>query len=301
METGKEKTSEMLLDELKALEEKYKDLFKLYNISLENLHDVKQLLKLANKKNKVKELELDTANREIILQNREKELRAEAMKELEAFSYSVSHDLRAPLRHINGYVDLLLSRYYEQLPEKARHYLDNVADSARQMDTLINDLLEFSRTGRKEVQKADVDMNEIVEEIITLFNKNHPGRDIEWQISKLPLVFCDEALIYLVWKNLLDNAVKFTGTRKKAIIKIEVKEKEHEYVFSVNDNGVGFDIKYAQNLFGVFQRLHSYNDFEGTGIGLANVRNIILKHKGLTWAEAEPEKGATFYFSLPKT
>jgi light-regulated signal transduction histidine kinase (bacteriophytochrome) len=301
MEPGQDKTNEMLLKELKALEEKYKDLFSLYNISLKDLDDVTQLLNLANKENQKRELELYSANREILLQNREKELRAEAMKELEAFSYSVSHDLRAPLRHINGYVDLLLSRYYEKLPEKARHYLNNVADSARQMDTLINDLLEFSRTGRKEVQKADVDMNEIVEEITTLLKKNHPKRNIEWQISKLPLVFCDEALLYQVWQNLLENAVKFTGTRKKAVIKIEVKDKEHEFVFSVNDNGVGFDLKYAQNLFGVFQRLHSYNDFEGTGIGLANVRNIILKHKGLTWAEAEPEKGATFYFSLPKT
>jgi light-regulated signal transduction histidine kinase (bacteriophytochrome) len=301
MEPGKEKSSEMLLIELKALEEKYKDLFRLYNISLESLQDVRQLLNLANTDKKNKQVELDTANKEIAIQNRDKELRAEAMKELEAFSYSVSHDLRAPLRHINGYVDLLLSRYYEQLPEKARHYLDSVADAARKMDKLINDLLEFSRTGRKEVQKADVDINEMVEEITQLLKKNHRNRQIKWQIPKLPLVHCDEDLMFLVWQNLLENAVKFTQPRKTAVIKIEVTEKDHEYVFSVTDNGVGFDEKYAQNLFGVFQRLHSNHEFEGTGIGLALVRSIIHKHSGFTWAKAQLEKGATFYFSLPKT
>jgi light-regulated signal transduction histidine kinase (bacteriophytochrome) len=300
MEPARENSTEMLLKEIKALEERYKDLFQRYNINLETIHGLKELLSLADHDHKLKQAQLDTANKEIAYQNRDKELRAEAMKELEAFSYSVSHDLRAPLRHINGYVDLLLSRYYEQLPEQAKHYLDSVADAARKMDTLINDLLEFSRTGRKEIQKADVDMNEIVEEVILLLKKNNSNRQIEWKISKLPLVHCDEALIYLVWQNLLDNAVKFTQQRDKAIIKIEVTEKEHEYVFSVNDNGVGFDEKYAQNLFGVFQRLHSHHEFEGTGIGLALVRSIILKHKGFTWAEAESDKGATFYFSLPK-
>ncbi len=300
MKPDPKKSSEELLTELKVLEKKYNELFRLYNINLDNLKDVRELLDMANNSQKLEQAKLNLAMKEIALQNKEKELREEATKELEAFSYSVSHDLRAPLRHINGYVDLLLSRFYEQMPEKAKHYLDSIADSANQMDTLINDLLEFSRTGRKEVQKADVDMNEIVEEIISQTKSNNSDRYIEWQVSKLPPVFCDESLIYQVWQNLLNNAVKFTGNKANAVIKIDVTEKEDEYVFSVSDNGVGFDMKYAQNLFGVFQRLHSYNDFEGTGIGLANVRSIVLKHKGLTWAQAEPDKGATFYFSLPK-
>jgi light-regulated signal transduction histidine kinase (bacteriophytochrome) len=293
------KKYEKLLMELRVLEQKYNDLFRLYNISLEDIKDIRQLLDTANSRHKLKQDELNVALKEIALQNREKELREEATRELEAFSYSVSHDLRAPLRHINGFVDLLLSRFYKEIPDKAKHYLDNIADSARQMDILINDLLEFSRTGRKELQKADVDMNEMIEEIVTQLKNDNKNREIEWQISDLPLVFCDEALIYQVWQNLLENAVKFTATREKAVIHIDLVRKEQEYVFSVSDNGVGFDMKYAQNLFGVFQRLHSYSEFEGTGIGLANVRSIILKHKGLTWAEADPDKGATFYFSLP--
>lgn len=295
-----EKSPEELLAELKALDKKYKDLFRLYNINLDDLRDVKELLDLANKKQVVKQAELDSVNKEVTLQKKEKELRIEATKELEAFSYSVSHDLRAPLRHISGYVELLLTRYYEQLPEKAKHYLDSIAGSARQMDELINNLLEFSRTGRKEVQHADVDMNVLIDEIVGQIKTDNSHRHIKWQIARLPLVACDEAMISQVWKNLLNNAVKFTCNREKAVIKIDVTDNPPEYVFSVSDNGVGFDLKYAQNLFGVFQRLHSTKDFEGTGIGLALVRSIILKHQGLIWAEAEPDKGATFYFSLPK-
>ena len=227
-------------------------------------------------------------------------MREEASRELEAFSYSVSHDLRAPLRHINGYVHLLLNRYYDQLPDKAKHYLNSIADSTKHMDELINNLLEFSRTGRKEVQQVDVDMTSFVADIINQIEQDTADRNIEWHVSRLPLVYCDEAMMHQVWKNLIDNAVKYTRNETKAIIKINFTEKPHEYIFSINDNGVGFDIKYAQNLYGVFQRLHAQKDFEGTGIGLALVRSIILKHKGLTWAEAEPGKGATFYFSLPK-
>jgi light-regulated signal transduction histidine kinase (bacteriophytochrome) len=150
------------------------------------------------------------------------------------------------------------------------------------------------------MQQANVDMNSIVEDIMIELKKDNINRNIEWQVSRLPLVFADESLLYQVWSNLLRNSIKFTRNKEKAVIKIDVTDKRDEYVFSVSDNGVGFDMKYAKNLFGVFQRLHSYADFEGTGIGLANVRNIILKHKGLTWAEAEPNKGAIFYFTLPK-
>ena len=248
--------------------------------------------------------ELVIANKELAYQNELKEKRAAeliiANKELEAFSYSVSHDLRAPLRHINGFVDLLLNRFYDTLPDKARHYLDNIANSSRQMGVLIDDLLQFSRTGRQEMRFAEQDMNSIVQEVLELVKQDNPKRNIEWRIASLPRVYCDQALVRMVWANLLSNAMKFTASRENAIIEIQVRDENNDFVFSIRDNGVGFDMQYAENLFGVFQRLHPTDEFEGTGIGLANVRSIIIRHKGRTWAEAELDKGATFYFSLPK-
>jgi light-regulated signal transduction histidine kinase (bacteriophytochrome) len=251
---------------------------------------------------------------ELIIAKEEKQIRADELiitigeidelsivnKELEAFSYSVSHDLRAPLRHINGFVDLLLNHYYDSLPDQAKHYLDTIADSSRHMGTLIDDLLQFSRIGRQEKRLADFDMNIIVNEVLVPLKLDNQERNIEWRIATLPQVNGDQALLQLVWTNLLSNAVKFTSTRKKAIIEINVLDKNDVFIFSVHDNGVGFDMQYSHKLFGVFQRLHSTAAFEGTGIGLANVQHIILRHGGRTWAEAEPDKGATFYFSLPK-
>jgi len=221
-------------------------------------------------------------------------------KELEAFSYSVSHDLRAPLRHASGYVDLLLKKCKSDLSEKGQHYLDSIAESVHQMGMLIDDLLQFSRTGRTEMHQSVSNMNDLLQEVIDALNKENKHRKIEWITGKMPVVFCDSALIKLVWVNLLSNAVKFTRTRDTARIEIGVEEKDSEYIFHVKDNGVGFDMQYAQKLFGVFQRLHSMDDFEGTGIGLANVRRIIGRHDGRTWAESELDKGAVFYFSLPK-
>jgi PAS domain S-box-containing protein len=223
-----------------------------------------------------------------------------ANKELETFSYSVSHDLRAPLRHINGYVDLLMNRFYDSLPEKARHYLDTIADSSRQMDKLINDLLQFSRISRQEKRSVDIDMNIIVNEVLEPIKKETHQKNIEWRIATLPKIYGDQALLQLVWTNIISNAVKFSRTREKPIIEINVLDENDEFIFSIHDNGVGFDMKYAQKLFGVFQRLHPIDEFEGTGIGLANVHHIISRHGGRTWAEAEPDKGATFYFSLSK-
>lgn len=231
--------------------------------------------------------------------SRTSELEA-ANKELEAFSYSVSHDLRAPLRHASGYVDLLVNRFREGLPEKAIHYLDSVADSVRQMGLLIDDLLQFSRTGRSEMRRAAVDMNGVVGEVLEPLRQDSAGREVDWVIGGLPVVFCDAALLKLVWTNLLGNALKFTRTRPQARIEAGFREEGAEFVFFVRDNGVGFDMRYAKNLFGVFQRLHTTQEFEGTGIGLANVRRIVLRHGGRTWAESEPEKGAAFYFTLPK-
>jgi signal transduction histidine kinase len=256
-----------------------------------------------NQEKEKRAAELMIANKELAFQNREKEKRAAeliiANKELESFSYSVSHDLRAPLRHISGFVDLLLNRFKDLLPDKARHYLDNIADSSRQMDTLINDLLQFSRTGRQEMREADIDMNRIVQDVLNPIKQDNQEKIIEWHIATLPHVYGDQAMLRLVWVNLLGNAVKFTRYKDISVIEINVRNEKNEFIFSIRDNGVGFDMKYAQKLFGVFQRLHVVDEFEGTGIGLANVHQIIVKHGGRTWAEAEPDKGATFYFSLP--
>ena len=223
-----------------------------------------------------------------------------ANKELEAFSYSVSHDLRAPLRHINGYVDLLNQRYRDELPEKARHYLDTVSGASRQMGILIDELLQFSRTGRQELKKEEFDMNLLVKEVLEVLKPDTNDRNITWQFMDLPQVFGDYAMLKQVWANLLDNAIKYTRNQKSAEISVGYQEEAKETVFCVGDNGVGFDMKYAHKLFGVFQRLHSQAEFEGTGIGLANVQRIVSKHGGRAWAEAEAGKGATFYFSLPK-
>lgn len=223
-----------------------------------------------------------------------------ANKELEAFSYSVSHDLRAPLRHINGFVDILTKDVKDKLSEKDLHYLDVINNSAKKMGTLIDDLLSFSRTGRAEIRKSKINMNQVIDEAISQIKPATVGRKIKWDISPLAEVSGDYNLMRLVWVNLIDNAVKYTKTKEKAIIKINCTEEKEEFIFRICDNGVGFDMNYAQKLFGVFQRLHSSAEFEGTGIGLANVRRIILRHGGRIWAEAVLDKGATFYFTMPK-
>ena len=224
-----------------------------------------------------------------------------ANRELEAFSYSVSHDLRTPLRHINGYVELLNERFQDILPEKAVHYLTIITNAAKQMGTLIDDLLQFSRTGRQELRKAKFDMNVMIKEVLEKIEPDTRNRKIIWTVQKLPVVFGDYSLLKQVWVNLLDNAVKYTKFKVSAEIAIEFREDKENFVFCVRDNGVGFDMKYANKLFGVFQRLHSQTEFEGTGIGLANVQRIIHKHNGNIWAEAELDKGASFFFKLPKS
>jgi PAS domain S-box-containing protein len=238
-------------------------------------------------------LELRVAERTAQLQN--------SMNELEAFSYSVSHDLRAPLRHINGYAELLSNLCRESLPELGRHYLDIIADAARQMGCLIDDLLQFSRTGRLEMRPTGVNMNQLLTESLTPLRTACASRVIEWLIGDLPPAHGDYNLLRLVWINLIDNAIKYTGTRPAARIEIGSQTAPSETIFYIRDNGVGFDPQYAQKLFGVFQRMHPLEAFEGTGIGLATVRRIVMRHGGRVWAEAELDKGATFYFTLPKT
>ncbi len=223
-------------------------------------------------------------------------------RELEAFSYSVSHDLRAPLRHISGFSRKLEQHLGDDVDDKVRHYLDVISSSAQRMAQLIDDLLVFSRLGRGALRLQAVDMQSMAEEARALAEAGQEGRRIIWNIEPLPMVIADENMLRTVWQNLFTNAVKYTGQCEIARIDVSVKPgRGGEYEFTVSDNGAGFDMQYADKLFGVFQRLHRASEFPGNGIGLANVRRIISRHGGRVWAEAEPGKGAHFHFSLPAT
>jgi signal transduction histidine kinase len=221
-------------------------------------------------------------------------------RELEAFSYSVSHDLRAPLRHIDGFADLLRRRALDGLDERARHYVETISDSAKSMGRLIDDLLAFSRMGRSEMVRTSVNLDDLVAQVRTELDADVADREIAWNISPLPNVLGDPAMLRLVLVNLLSNAVKYTRGRTPALIMVGARDEEEETVLFVRDNGAGFDMAYLHKLFGVFQRLHRAEEFEGTGIGLANVRRIIQRHGGRTWAEGALGQGATFYVTLPK-
>jgi PAS domain S-box-containing protein len=224
-----------------------------------------------------------------------------ANKELEAFNCSVSHDLRAPLLHIRNYVDLLQNTASDRLDEESLQNLQTVSDSARDMDQLIEDLLTFSRTGRQPMQKTRVRVAELIESARRDLAGEISGRQISWLIGELPEVQADPAMLRQAWVNLLSNAVKYTRPRRSARIEITCSEQPGEFIFSVRDNGVGFDMNEAKKLFGVFQRLHRSEEFEGTGIGLANVQRIIQRHGGRIWAAAKAGEGATFHFTLPKS
>ena len=221
-------------------------------------------------------------------------------EELESFSYSVSHDLRAPLRHISGFVDLLIKKNQHEITGKGSTYLGYIKDASADMARLIEDLLNFSRIGRAEMKEQSFNLNSLIKECVHILGIDNPQLKIEWHIAEMPQVTGDFSLLKQVWINLLGNAVKYSSKKAVPVIEIDVKEEKAKFIFSIKDNGVGFDMKYQHKLFGTFQRLHSAEEYEGTGIGLAIVRRVIIRHDGQVWAEGEPDQGATFYFSLPK-
>jgi signal transduction histidine kinase len=236
--------------------------------------------------------EIERANLELKAVNRE----------LEAFAYSVTHDLRAPLRHIDGFIELLQNRAGKVLDQQNRHYMGNISEAARKMDRLIDALLTFSRMGRHDISFQQVDLDNLVRDIIGELDPDTTGREIEWCLGNLPAVEGDPAMLRIVMVNLIGNALKFTRPRQQARIEIgSLPGQNSDAVIFVRDNGVGFDMAYMDKLFGVFQRLHRSDQFEGTGIGLANVRRIIARHGGSTWATGDLNQGATFFFSLPET
>jgi len=241
------------------------------------------------------EIALVQLNKNLAKKNEELEY---SNKELESFSYSVSHDLRAPLRALHGYSKILEEDYGEVLDDEGKRLLDNIQANARKMGTLVDDLLSFSRLGKKEIQKSPTNMNELIESALKEINNASP-HNASIKVDALLTASADRFLLHQVWINLISNAVKYSGKKEKPEVEIGSFKSENEVVFYIKDNGVGFNMDYVNKLFGVFQRLHSSVEFEGTGIGLANVQRIILKHGGRVWAEGKVDEGASFYFALP--
>jgi two-component system sensor histidine kinase/response regulator len=233
--------------------------------------------------------QLNFANQQLALTN----------QELETFSYSISHDLRAPLRVIDGFSQMLANSLGDEINDDARRYLDTLRDNARQMNELIDDLLQFSRLAFEPLASRTIKMKDLAQYVLDDFLATQPERKVEISLADLPAAWGDPVLLKQVFFNLLDNAYKFTRKCEVTQIEIGFFLRDGQNAYFIRDNGVGFDMKYAEKLFGVFQRLHPANEFEGTGIGLANVRRIILRHGGKVWADASVGQGATFYFTLP--
>jgi light-regulated signal transduction histidine kinase (bacteriophytochrome) len=245
-----------------------------------------------------RQAELHIAELNRLLSARVDEL-ATANAELESFSYTVSHDLRAPLRQVSGFVALLEEGMAGRLTPDDRQYVGLIQTATARMSQLIDDLLSFSRVGRAEIHRSVVDLNALVDQVRQTLEPSSSGRDVVWEIDRLPLVEGDPAMLRQVLASLLDNALKFTRPRKRAVIAITAATESGEHVIAVRDNGVGFDPRHMDKLFGVFQRLHGQDEFEGTGIGLASVRRIVHRHGGRTWARSTPDQGAVVCFTLP--
>lgn len=286
IETGLLKTQELL-----GL--KYEDQRVELGRVLDDLHEQIQARQQAERE--IRRLNAELEQR---VEQRTLELQ-EANNELEAFSYSVSHDLRAPLRHMDGFSRILQQEYGTQLPEEARHYLDRVRSATTHMSSLVEDLLQLSKLGRQSPQLCRVALRNLVEEARAETLLAAGDRKIEWRIGDLPEAQVDASLFRQVWINLLSNAIKFSRNQPKPVIEIGSRDQHGETILFVRDNGAGFDPRYADKLFGVFQRLHRQDEFEGTGIGLATVQRIIKKHGGRVWAESQPGQGAAFYFTVP--
>jgi light-regulated signal transduction histidine kinase (bacteriophytochrome) len=264
----------------------------------DNLRHARDRLQIELEQRQQREAEIRKLNQELTL--RATELSA-ANKELESFAYSVSHDLRAPLRHLVGYSELLQKHTSGSLDDKSQRYVQTILEAGKRMGNLIDDLLAFSRIGRTESKATAVDLQQLVKEVASEIVQQTNGQEISWKIGPLPTCHGDRSLLKLVIGNLLSNAIKFSSTRRPAEIEIgSVDGNTSTTEVFVRDNGVGFDMQYVDKLFGVFQRLHRADEFEGTGIGLATVQRIVHRHGGTVRAEGAIDQGATFYFSLPK-
>jgi signal transduction histidine kinase len=258
-----------------------------------------ELKKAENELRKLNEEDIRKLNEALEQKVRERTAQLEIVnKELEAFSYSVSHDLRAPLRAVNGFATLIGERYSELFDKDGKRLLNIIQENANKMGVLIDDLLSFSRLGRKEIHRSMIDMTALATNALHELNISRQFK-AEVKIGDLHHVLADTTLMKQVWVNLLSNSIKYSANKKMPVVTVSSEEKNGELIYSVADNGVGFNMRYAYKLFGVFQRLHDADDFEGTGVGLALVHRIITKQGGRIWAEAKVGKGATFYFSLP--
>jgi signal transduction histidine kinase len=265
----------------------------------EQTHVIRQQLQDAAKLG----LQIRTLNEDLEerIAKRTKELEV-TNRELEAFSYSVSHDLRTPLRHIAGFSRILVNDFGPVMAVEAREYLQLIEDAVRHMGLLVDGLLRMAVLRRQSLRLSHSELNPIVDEVISMLQQDCDGRDVEWRIAKLPALDCDPILMTQVFQNLLGNALKYSRGRAKAMIEVDsIQQPGKPAIVFVRDNGAGFNMKYAEKLFGVFQRFHTESQFEGTGVGLATVHRIIQKHGGTIWAESEPDHGATFYFALQVT
>ena len=255
------------------------------------INNVKLFIKIHQHEAELKKLNQD-------LEERNEELKF-LNKELESFTYSVSHDLRAPLRAVNGYSRILLEEHTQDLNEEVSRLLNIISSNGKQMGELIDNLLSLSKLGKREIQKGDVDMEGLVQSVVEELKKTEGGERVSWETNQLPPCYGDYRLLRQVWINLIANAVKYSSKKSSPFVKVGAEVKENELVYYVKDNGAGFDMKFADHLFGVFQRLHKPTEFEGTGVGLAIVQRIIFRHGGKVWAEGAVNKGASFWFSIP--